>query len=261
MFSVYHFIWLVISIVVIVVTLKELLKRKTPLRKLLVFAFYVGILVELIKIFSLVRMIPSGDGLTMYPYIETQHVPINLCSLQKFFIIYVLITKNKEGRNNMLTFMYPSGLIGALIALFVPAGASIEWSFKGILLNPQAYQFFLYHALLVIIGAYIPLSKEVHIMKKHIVTSASILGVLGLISMYLNSAFANVDYVKGVVDRVQYTPNYLFTYKPPINIRFTQLWHWYLYLFIIAFIAILIISLLYLPFIKNQKNKGIVSNL
>lgn len=252
MFSVYHLAWLIVSIIVVVLGFKYVVKNKLPLKKLLLFGVYAGVVVELIKIFSLVRMFPSGDGLTMYPYIETQHIPINLCSLQKFFMVYVLLTKSEVGRNNMLAFMYPSGLIGAMIALFVPAGASIEWSLKGILLNPQAYEFFLYHALLVIIGVYIPLSGEVPIRKKNILTSGAILGGLGIITMYLNSAFANVEYTNGLVSRVQYTPNYLFTYKPPINIAFSQVWHWYLYVFVIGFLAMSVITILYLPFIKKR---------
>lgn len=254
MFSAYHIAWMVISVLVIAFTLRYLLKNKVPLNKLLWFAFYAGIVVELIKVFSLVQMVPNIDKTMYFPYIETQHIPLNVCSLQKFFIIYVLFTKNKQGRENVLAFMYPTGLIGALIALVVPAGATIEWTLLGAFTNPQAYQFFLYHALLVIIGAYIPLSGELQIQKKHFVSSIAMLLVLAIGSMYLNSGFATATYEAEKVVRVDYTPNYLFTYKPPISsIKLTEVWHWYLYVLVLTVLALSVIFALYMPFIKQEE--------
>lgn len=71
MFSAYHIAWMVISVLVIAFTLRYLLKNKVALNKLLWFAFYAGIVVELIKVFSLVQMVPNIDKTMYFPYIET----------------------------------------------------------------------------------------------------------------------------------------------------------------------------------------------
>lgn len=252
MFSIYHYAWIAISLAFMAFCLWNFRTKKVPLVKVMKILFIFGMATEFIKIFALIKLVPSSDGTMMYPYLETQHIPFSLCGMQKYFAAFVIFSKNERYKENVMAFMYPTAAIGALVALFVPSGASFDWNFSGAFLNLQAYQFFLYHALLVAVGIYIPLSKEFAIEKRHLFSTYGMLLGLGLLSLFLNSAFANARYVADKVVSVDYVPNYLFTYKPPIKIPLTELWHWHAYLAVIAALAVIAVGLCYAPFLVKQ---------
>lgn len=255
MFSLYHIIWMIICILFIGVTLNYLVKNKVKLDSFIGLVLIASVFVELVKIFSLTELVVNSQG-QMVPYIDTQHIPFNLCGMQKFFLGYAYFTNNKSVREKILAFVYPTAMIGAFIAIFVPAGSSIPWTFEGALLNPQAYQFFLYHALLVVTGAYIALSKEFEFKIEHFQFSLAFMGLLAVIAVYLNSALANVTYQAGKAVEINYLPNYLFMYIPPIKgIVFTEKIHWFIYLGVIASLVIGAFSICHLPLIYKMRER------
>ena len=73
---------------------------------------------------------------------------------------YTRFSHNERLRTALLAFMYPSCLAGALLALLmpsiVPGSVAVEDMFRA----PLAYQYFLYHSALIVLGAYIPLSER-----------------------------------------------------------------------------------------------------
>lgn len=258
MFSVNHFIWLGISIAAMTAALCYLKKYKPSLASVLSVCCVLCILSEVTKTFSVLEMIPSSDGSTMHVYLEMGQVPLHLCSIQIAFIFFTRFSKNQQAREKLLAFMYPSCILGAAFAMAIPTIFSSTVPVSQAFTHPQAYQYFLYHAMLIVLGIYIVMSKEISLKAKHYLSSLAILGGLGFASIYLNSIFASPTYVDGKLISVDYSTNFLFTQETPIGIPLTEKWHWFLYLGIIGMMAVVLIGIFYLPFIikdfKEKKN-------
>lgn len=253
MLSIYHCIWMAVCAAVILSAVVWLKKNRPDLRSVLSVACVLCVLSELTKTLSVMRLIPSADGSAIYPYLEMKHLPLHLCSIQILIIFFVRFAKDSKFREALLAFMYPTCLLGALLAILMPS------IFPGSILPSQAfvhplgYQYFLYHAMLIILGIYIPMSGQVDLRPKHYVSTLGILGGLAFLSIYLNSMFAVPVYEGGKLVSVEYTSNFFFTYKPPLGIKLTQLWHWYVYMGVILLLGVVLIGLLYLLYFKKGK--------
>ena len=250
MFSAQHIIWLVICATIVVLSLRTLLTKKVPLEKVLSIACVICALSEVVKLFTYVQMVPTADGSTLNMFIEHRHLPLHLCSIQILFIFYTRFTESRRNRETLLAFMYPTCIIGAAMALLLPTLFN-DISTSQAFTHPIAYQFFLYHTMLIVLGFYIARSGEVDIRFSHLFSTLGILFALGLLSIYVNSATAHVTYAGTQLLSVETTPNFFFTYRTPIGIALTQMWQWYLYIAIIAALAIILITLFYLPFRKK----------
>ena len=252
MFSIYHIIWLVICVAVMIAAIIYLKKQRPQLKDVLTVACIVSIASELIKVFSTIQMVPSSDGTMMYPYLEVQHLPLHLCSLQILVIFYVRFSSNDKLRDKLLAFMYPTCIVGAVLALMMTSIFNATIEVTQAFTHPLAYQYFLFHTMLLLLGIYIPMSGEVELDWKHYRSTMAILAVLGFLSIYINSLLAKATYVSGVLQSVDYTPNFFFTYKFPIGIVFTEIWQWYIYIAVIAVAAAAVIGLMYLPFCRKK---------
>ncbi len=255
MFTTNHYIWLAICAVLIGGGLLLLNKHKPSLRSVLNLACVGAVLSELIKVFSSIRLIPTADGSMMFPYLELEHLPFHLCSLQIILIFYVRFAKPSKFRDMVLAFMYPSCAIGAAFALALPSIFPSSIDISQAFTHPLAYQYFLYHVMLILLGAYILMSDQVDLRPKHYWTTVGMLGVMAFISFYLNSMFATPVYQNGKVVYVENTTNFLFTYEPPIDVVFTELWHWFVYVAVIAALALLLIAVYYIPIFRRARKK------
>ncbi|MEE3424484.1 MAG: hypothetical protein VZR26_02835, partial [Erysipelotrichaceae bacterium] len=110
------------------------------------------VLSEFTKVFGVIEMVPSADGSIIYPYIPMNHLPLHLCSIQILLIFYVRFVAKGNARENLLSFMYPSCLLGALAALAMPSIFSTSITVDQAFTHPMAYQFFIYHAMLIALG-------------------------------------------------------------------------------------------------------------
>ena len=255
MFSPQHFIWLAICVAVIVTALMYLMRRKPPLSKVLTVCCVIAAVAEVVKTFSKIQMVPSADGTILYPYIEMSQVPFHLCSLQIIFMFYCRFARDSAFKDSLLAFMYPSCAIGAFAALMIPTLFSDSISLEQAFTHPQAYEYFLYHAVLVILGVYIGFGAQVKIRPGHYLTSLAWLGALAFISLYVNSMLAAPTYENGTLISVDNVPNFFFTYDTPIGIALTQMWHWYVYLGILLVLACGLVALFYIPVFRRGKKK------
>lgn len=256
MFTVYHLIWGIISLFIIVLGLVLLNKYKPELNKVLSVSCALSVISEIVKTLSVMQMVPSSDGAMNYPYIEMINMPLHLCSIQIFLMFYVRFTKNEKMRQIFLGFMYPSCSIGAFFALLLPSIFNPPESYlpADAFVIPHVYQFFLYHCMLVILGLYIPLSGQVKLKPKNYLYTVEILLIMAFASFYVNSALATATYENGNLINVDYMPNLFFTFVPPIDIKLTEVWHWYIYIVVLLALALTLIALFYLPvFIKAVK--------
>ncbi len=254
MFTLYHFIWVMITFSIIIISLIYLKKHKPPLKKVLSVACVICFISEMIKFFSTIQLVPSSDGSIYYPFIEQQHLPLHLCSLQILLIFYARFASDSKRKDTLLAFMYPTCIIGALLAIAMPSIFNESIHVSQAFTHPLAYQFFLYHAMLVILGIYIALSKQVKIQAKHYLSTIAILGGIAFISLYINSSLASTTYMNGELISVDYTPNFFFTYNLPMRLPYSEIWHWYLYIIVIALLALIIIGLFYIPYLSKKED-------
>lgn len=256
MFSKNHIIWLLICCVLLSTGIVFLKKYRPQLKTVFTISCVGSVMSELTKTFSVIQLVPSADGTMMFPYLELQHLPFHLCSIQILLIFYVRFAKEGKLKEMILAFMYPSCIIGATLALLMPSIFSRSVEVGQAFTHPLPYQYFLYHVMLILIGSYIVMSKQVEIRAKHYGSTLAILGTLGVISLYLNSMFAVPVYENGILKSVDYTTNFFFTYDLPIDITITKLWQWYLYIVVICVLAVVLIGLFYLPFILREQKKS-----
>lgn len=250
MFTAQHFVWLLICFIISAVCIVYLYKKKPPMQTVLTVACVICVLSELVKTFSMMQMIPSSNGKRMYLYLEMQHLPFHLCSIQILLIFYARFTENIKKRTSVLAFLYPTGVLGSFFALVMPTIFKTNIKVSQAFTHPLAYQFFLYHTMLLVLGAYIAFSGQVDIRPKHYLTTLGLLGGLSFVSLYLNSIFAAPVYKNNKLVSVEYSPNYFFTYRTPVGIKLTEMWHWAVYLVILTLLAVLLIGLFYFIYFK-----------
>lgn len=256
MFTLYHFIWLFVSIASIILSLILLKKYKISLTQLLSVACIGSVLSEVVKTLSVIKFVPLAGEETFTPYIEMSQVPLHLCSFQIILIFYTKFSKNEKLRQLFLSFMYPTCIVGAFLAILLPSIFPDSVLPQEAFISPHAYQYFLYHAMLIVLGIYIYISGEANIKPKNYFTTVFILISFAFLSFYLNSMFSVPVYENGELLNIEHMPNFFFTFKTPIDIPLTELWHWYIYLAIIIALGLSLIALMYLPiFIKAKKEK------
>lgn len=255
MFSVQHFIWLAICAAFITVTTVLLRKHKPPFKNVMTAACIAAVVAELVKTFSGIELVPTADGTASNIFIETGNLPLHLCSIQIIFIFYCRFAKEGKAKEMLYAFMYPTCTIGAFIALALPSIFD-EVPVSRIFTSAHPYEYFLYHAFLVILGLHIYYTHKEVLRPKHYFTTIGFLGALAFLSLYLNSIFAAPVYENGTLVSVENTANFFFTYKFVIDLGFTETWHWYIYLGAIFTAACVIIGLFYIPvFVRYFKEK------
>ena len=256
MFSIQHFIWMVISAGIIAGLVIALAKKRPPLKSVLTSAFVICVFSELVKVLSCIELVPSTDGSVLYPYLELQHLPFHLCSIQILMILYCRFAKGdilkSPGKQYILRFMYPTCVIGAAFAIILPSIFSTTITVNQAFTHPIAYQTFIYHAMLIAFGVYIPMSGEVSFSWKTYRKTMLFLGLVTFMALYLNSLFASVTYQNGKLVSVDYVTNFFFVYKTPIGLALNSKLAWMIYLLIIVVLAFILIWLLYLPLRKTK---------
>ncbi len=253
MFTLYHFVWLGISVPVIVTALMLLLKYRPPMKKVLSVACICCIFSELFKIFGVLQMVPDQSGQSMHLYLEMQNLPLHLCSLQIIAIYCARFMKEGKARDALLGFMYPTCTAGAFFALLLPSIFDKSTTAMDAFVSTHPYEYFLYHSMLIVLGLYIFLSKQVDLQPRHCLTTFGMLGATALFSIYTNSMFSHAVYTNGDLVSVEYTPNFFFVFETPIGIELTEMWHWYVYLAILLTLASLLIVGFYIPVFRRAK--------
>lgn len=257
MFSIQHIIWLIISITLIVVSMICLIRKHPSLLEVLRVCTAVCIASELVKVLSCIEIVPSSDGSLLFPYLENQHLPLHLCSIQLLLIFYCTFSKqaisDSPRKQAILAFMYPTCVIGAAFALALPSIFQTTISVEQAFTHPVAYQTFIYHSMLIVLGLYIPISGEVAFSRRTYRQTMLLLGAVFFCSFYVNSVLASPTYENGNLVSVDYVTNFFFSYRTPIGITLTQKWHWFLYTGILIALAFALIALFYVPLKRNRQ--------
>lgn len=239
MFTLNHFIWLAISLCIIVIYLLINKFFKLSFKNNLVILFIVCIISEIVKIAVNIESQTYKVDKIAY-YLDVGDLPFHLCSIQIFFVIALMFFVKKESTKHvLLSFMFPTMLLGGIIALFIP---TVGVSFSKV----QVYQFFIFHAFIVAFALYLIIHKIVILDFRALFRNFGILALLVYIVFCINSMLRN------------YNANFFYLSRPPMdNLPLLNLNNgWFCYFFTLLLIGIVSLTLLQLPFILINKKKN-----
>lgn len=160
-----------------------------------------------------------------------QNLPLHLCGVGIWSTIYVLLTRNY--RVYEIVFFF--GIVGAVQGIITPAAGDYGWP------HFRAFQTAISHSMLVIAMVYMTTIEGFR------PTWFSILRTMVFLNLYLGFMFA-VNYLLG--------SNYMFTMrKPDTASLFDVMGPWPWYLVMAEALALVLFTLLYLPFaISDRRN-------
>ena len=242
MFTLEHFIWIGICILLIVFLSYISIKNKYSFKKASLIMALISLISELSKIMSDMSFV-NGENAIDGMVIKATSLPFHLCSLLIFVYFYFPFAKNDKLKKYLLGLVVPIGLIGASLAIIMATSGT---DFKTI----DAYQCFIYHAGMIWFSIYLISSREVELGKK--------VWLRNLISLFSMSIV--MIWVNGILQ--EYKTNFWFVVRPPreglplLNLNNG----WYVYFLTILSLGFSLISLVHLPFmIKEQKMKNNVN--
>ena len=236
MFTTNHFIWLAICAAIIALYLLANKFFKISYKTNLTIIFVVCVISEIVKIASNIESQPYDDTKLAF-YLDAGDLPFHLCSMQIFFVTALMFfVKNEQTKQKLLCFMFPTMILGGLIALFIPT-VGVKFS------KPQVYQFFIFHAFIVAFALYLIIKKVIKLDFKALFRNYGILALLVFVAMCLNSMLRNQDV------------NFFYLSRPPMdNLPLLNLNNgWFAYFLTLFVIAISALTLLQLPFILINK--------
>ena len=235
MFTYTHFIWIAIS-VLIILTLLFLTKRLNVSHKnVLTIMCIISALSEITKI-----SLNMVDGVSGGKVLSPGSVPFHLCSIQIFFIFGLrFFIKNENVKKVLYNFMVPTSLIGASMSLLIP---TVGTSF----LNVQVYQYFIYHAFLIFYGIYLIREHLAELSLKVLFVNYGLLLMFVLFDLWVNSFLSF------------WGANFMYLTRPPMeNLPILNLNHgWYVYIINLLTVGTVLMVMFHLPFIIiNCKKK------
>ena len=235
MFTYTHFIWIAIS-VLIILTLLFLTKRLNVSHKnVLTIMCIISALSEITKI-----SLNMVDGVSGGKVLSPGSLPFHLCSIQIFFIFGLrFFIKNENVKKVLYNFMVPTSIIGASMSLLIP---TVGTSF----LNVQVYQYFIYHAFLIFYGIYLIREHLAELSLKVLFVNYGLLLMFVLFDLWVNSFLSF------------WGANFMYLTRPPMeNLPILNLNHgWYVYIINLLTVGTVLMVMFHLPFIIiNCKKK------
>ena len=269
MFSAGHLLWIGISFALIIGGLIAIRARAPQLDEVLRWCLGVGIVSEAVKVFSVADVLPmvtpqvSGGEITYAatgeysPYLEMAHLPLELCSLMIVFLALALVIRDRVWKERLLTVMYITGLIGGLLGILLAYITSEFGTVAEYFSSPRVWQYFLYHAMVVMLGIYLGFGRENGISLKDLGLTMLCIVALDAPTFYLNSVFSQPVYDAGTPVGLVYRTNFFSSYVNPLGLVLTEKWQWIAYLAVRAAIGTALTALLlWLPSVFRRRKKA-----
>ena len=271
MFSTGHLIWIAISAALIIGITLYFFKARPPLRKVLKVCMVLGILSEIIKVFSVAQIVPmvdpavvtqNGSQIIEYlpigeytPYIAKEHMPLELCSLYLVFMPMAYFISNKKFKKWLFALMFVSGTIGGTMGIVLSSIAGDFDTTAAFFAAPRAWQFFLFHSMIVALSLYIGFGDESGLRFGDWRKAVIGILVLDIPTFYLNSLLSSEIYMADKVVGVSHRINFFSSYVNPLGLILTEKWQWIVYLVIRLVLAAGLIILLYLPLLARKRDE------
>ena len=265
MYSTGHIIFIIISFLMITLGVFICKKNKWSTDDVIKACFFIALTCEIVKIFSVIKILPMvqpviENGEIVYketgeyhPFIQTIHLPFELCSLQILFMPLYLAIKNKKWKRRIYSLIYGTALLGGILATFVSSIAGDYATTKEFLLSLRAWEFYIYHSMLMVIAILIATDKTYKLRFSDAKWTCIIVFLLDIIAFYINSMLSTPVYRNGELIGLSNSVNFFSSYSHPLGIEFRNKGQYLLYLLSrYAFVATFII-IIYLPFLKKTK--------
>ena len=268
MFSQGHLLWIGISSLLIAGGLFVCLRRRPPLRRVLSACMALGVISEIVKVFCVTEIVPvvdpviaeSGGSLALQwvptgqytPYLAMEHLPLELCSLYLLFMLLALALKDGGWKKGLYAVMFASGTLGGMMGIVLSSIAGDYPTAAAFFRSAHAWQFFLYHAMVVTVSLYIGLSGESGLRFTDWKKAVLGLVLLDVPTFYLNSVFSSEVYVHDEVVGVTHRINFFSSYVNPLGLVLTEKGQWIAYLLVRAAAAAAAVVLLYLLLRKRE---------
>ena len=263
LFSTGHLIWIAVSAALIAGGLAYCLRRKPPLRRVLTACLALGAASEVVKVFSVAEIVPMVDPVIAEsaggavigwaptgqytPYLAMEHLPLELCSLYLFFTLFALAVRDGKWKKRLYAVMFATGTLGGLMGIALSSIAADYPTAGAFFSSVRAWQFFLYHSMIVTVSLYLGLSGESGLVFSDWKKAVLGLLLLDLPTFYLNSVFSSEVYVHDKVAGVTHRINFFSSYVNPLGLVLTEKRQWIAYLIVRAACAVAAVVLLYLP--------------
>ena len=240
-FGIKHLILVAVSLILIVALF--FLSKKLRFATVCKTLFVVGILSETVKIFYyIIQNEATHEGI-----LPKTDLPFHLCSIQILFIAVVNFTKNEKLKRFLLSFMFPSCLLGGIAAILIATTSSLNgmWIITA--------QYFLYHIAIVVFALNLCSNKELKLTVSDYFSCLKFLLILFFFAVYVNS----------IVYDGNSNINFMYVASPPQRgLPFLNEDHgWFVYIVHYATLVLLCVTLCYIkPIVtaikaKFQKNK------
>ena len=235
MFGTKHVIILIICAIVFVVLF--LLSKKLKLKTLCKTLLGVGLVSETVKIFYYTITNEATHG----GILPKTDLPFHLCSIQLIFILIYNLSNNEKLKRAILSFMYPSCLLGGLAAILIPASVALN---GGLII---VCQYFLYHVAIMAFALNIGTNKELNLNFKDYLSCYVFVGILIFFSMYVNS----------IVDDGSGEINFMYVASPPVSglPYLTEKYGWVVYIVHYALLILFCLTICYIKPIINKVKK------
>ena len=215
-----------------------ILSRKIKFDKICKILFYTGIVSEIIKIFYYTARNEATHG----GILPKTDLPFHLCSIQIIFIAIVNFTSNEKLRRFILSFMFPSCLVGGAAAILLATSSSLNGMWI------LTMQYFLYHIAIMVFALHIATYKDLKLNVGDYFNCLKFLVVIMFFAFYINSMV--YDGVSNI--------NFMYVAGPPMSgLPYLNEDHgWLVYIIHYAFLVLFAVTACYsAPIIKAIKKK------
>ena len=148
MFSLKHFIWIIICIILIVGLILFAKKFKFSLKTASLIMSIICVVSEISKMMSDMQDNVRG-GMSLDP----RSLPFHLCSLMIFVVFYIYLGKESSFKQILINFLSVIGTVGSFCAIMIPTNG-VEFNEIG------PYQCFIYHGGLMWFSIYLLIFKK-----------------------------------------------------------------------------------------------------
>lgn len=236
-FGTKHLILIAISLALIVVL--SLIFKRLKFSEVCKIMLYVGIASETVKIFYYIIKNEEKYG----GILPKTDLPFHLCSIQIIFILILNLTQNEKIRRVLLSFMYPSCLVGGIAAIFLATSSSLNGSIA------ITAQYFLYHVAIVALAVCIRTSPEISLTVRDYFSCLKFLVAVFFFAVYVNS----------IVYDGNPNINFMYVVSPPQSgLPFLNEDHgWFVYIIHYACLVLFAVTACYArPIISAIKEKS-----
>ena len=245
---------IIVGVCVALIVVLFIFSRKLSFTTLCKTMLYVGIVSETIKIFYYIVQNQGRFG----GLLPKTDLPFHLCSIQILFVCVLNFSKNEKIKRFLLSFMYPSCLIGGIAAILIATDSSRNgmWIITA--------QYFLYHIALIVLALNIGTRKELKLNVSDYLNCLKFIAVLMFVAIYIKSMIYDVDtvpvyddggYIVGYTEKIV-TGNFMYVVSPPQDgLPFlTEKYGWGVYITHYASMILICVSLCYIkPIIAGIK--------